>query len=176
MNTRTLTKTIEMKSPRLIFAILLWVTFACVLPGCVTTAARDSEPKDLAILQKWSGDYPVADLSRLAKGQEKAHVGFINNAAIFAAVWDAFKPEEKVPEVDFKESIIVYTRNVQYYNRISISKVILKDGVVEILAMETLSALPIEDKAAMAMAVIPRASVKFLKTGNGQIPVSTNRQ
>jgi len=176
VNTRALAKTIEMTSPRFIFGFLLWVTFACVLPGCVTTAARDSEPKDLAILQKRSGDYPVADLSRLPEAQEKAHVGFINNAATFAAVWDAFKPEEKVPEVDFKESIIVYARNVEYYNRISISKVIIKDGVVEILAMETRLALPIEDKAAMAMAVIPRAGVKFLKTGNGQIPVSTNRQ
>lgn len=176
MHTRTLTKTIEMTSPRFIFAFLLWVTFASVLPGCVTTAARDSEPRDLPILQKWSGDYPVADLSRLPKGQEKAHVGFINNAATFTAVWDAFKLEENVPEVDFKESMIVYARNVEYYNRISISKVILRDGVVEIFAMETRSALPIEDKAAMAVAVIPRAGVKFLKTGNGQIPVSTNRQ
>jgi hypothetical protein len=46
---------------------------------------------------------------------------------------------------------------------------------LEILAMETMSAMPIEDKAAMAMAVIPRAGVRFIRAGEEQIPVTDNR-
>jgi hypothetical protein len=40
--------------------------------------------------------------------------------------------------------------------------------------METRSALPIEDKVAMAMAVIPRAGVESIQVGNEQIPVSAD--
>jgi hypothetical protein len=39
--------------------------------------------------------------------------------------------------------------------------------------METLSALPITDKVAVAMAVIPRASVQSLQAGPTHIPVRT---
>ena len=60
---------------------------------------------------------------------------------------------------------------MDFYNRISIFKITLKDGVIEILAMETMSALPIEDKVAMALAEIPRAGVESIQAGNQQIPV-----
>jgi len=71
-----------------------------------------------------------------------------------------FKPGEKVLEVDFSKHVVVFSRNVTFYNRTAILKVTLKDGVAEILVMETRSALPIEARVAMAMAVIPRAGVK----------------
>jgi len=45
---------------------------------------------------------------------------------------------------------------------------------VEILARETMSALPIEDKVAMSLAVILRASVKYIKTGSERIPVAAD--
>ena len=76
-----------------------------------------------------------------------------------------------MPEVDFRTNLVVFTRNVDFYNRTSIGMVKLADGVLEIVAMETMSALPIEDKAAMAMAVIPRAGVKFIQAGTSRIPV-----
>ena len=48
-------------------------------------------------------------------------------------------------------------------NLISIFKITLKDGVIEVLSIETRSALPIEEKSAMAMAVIPRSGVMFIQ-------------
>jgi len=63
---------------------------------------------------------------------------------------------------------------VDFYNRISIFKITLKDGVIDILAMETRSALPIEDKVAMVMAVIPLVGVEFIQIGKQQVPVSTD--
>ena len=74
--------------------------------------------------------------------------------------------------MDFGRNFIVFSRNVDFYNRTSIFKVTLKDGVIEVLAMETRSALPIEDKASMAMAVIPRDGVRSIQTGTRRIPVS----
>jgi hypothetical protein len=75
--------------------------------------------------------------------------------------------------VDFGTQIVVFYRNVTFYNRTNIVKVTLKDGIAEIIAIETRSALPIEDKVAMAMVVIPRAGVKFIQAGNERIPVTT---
>jgi hypothetical protein len=88
-------------------------------------------------------------------------------------VWQAFKPGEEVPEVDFSKHLVVFSRNVSFYNRTSIAKVTLKDGVADFLAIETLSSMPIEDKAGMAMAVIPRDGVKFIiQAGGAGIPVA----
>ena len=154
--------------------ILSFVAFAFTMAGCAATAAYSGEPKDIPILQKWSGDYPIDHLKWLPEGQQKLRNGYIGDTAIFATVWKAFKPGEKTPEVDFSRNFIVFSCNVDFYNRISIFKITLKDGVIEILAMETRSALPIEDKVAMAMAVIPRAGVESIQVGNQQIPVSAD--
>ena len=154
--------------------LLLFVAFTFMMASCAATATYSGEPKDIPILQKWSGDYHIVNLKWLPEGQQKSRIGYIGDAAIFATVWKAFKPGEKTPEVDFSRNFIVFSRNVDFYNRISILKITLKDGVIKILAMETRSALPIEDKVAMAMAVIPRAGVESIQVGNQQIPVSAD--
>lgn len=138
-------------------------------PG--VSAPEHSLAKDVTILQSWSGDYPVAQLERLPDGQTRSSVGFVGDEATFAAVWEAFKPGQTIPEVDFSQNIVVFSRNVVFYNRTNIFKVALKNGVAEVLAMETMSAMPIEDRAAMALAVIPRAGVKFIRVGEEQLPV-----
>jgi hypothetical protein len=161
-----------MKSQKFILMLLLFVAFTFTMASCAATVAYSGEPKDIPILQKWSGDYPIVHLKWLPEGQQKSRIGYIGDAAIFATVWKAFKPGEKTPEVDFSRNFIVFSRNVDFYNRTSIFKITLKDGVIKILAMETRSALPIEDKVAMAMAVIPRAGVESIQVGNEQIPVA----
>jgi hypothetical protein len=143
-----------------------------LLAGCTTATTYTSKPTDLPILQQWSGDYPMAHLNRLPEGQQQSHVGFIGDEATFGAVWQAFKPGEKVPEVDFGKELVVFSRNVVFYNRTSIAKITLQDGVAEAIAIETMSSLPIEDKVAMALAVIPRAGVKFIQTGDERVPVT----
>ena len=161
-----------MKSPKVILMLLLRVAFVWMMVGCAATATYSGEPKDIPILQKWSGDYPIVHLNRLPQDQQKSRIGYIGNTAIFATFWQAFKPGEKTPEVDFSRNFVVFSRNVDFYNRISIFKITLKDGVIEILAMETRSALPIEDKVAMAIAVIPREGVEFIQAGKERIPIA----
>ena len=151
-------------------SLLAWLMLA-VMTGCSNVPVADTSPTALVILQSWSGDYPVAELQRLPAGQQQTRVGYLGNAAAFESVWAAFKPGEAVPEVDFGKHLVVFHRNVNFYNRTRIFKVTLRDGVADVLAMETLSAIPIMDKVSMALAVIPRASVKSLRSGAASVPV-----
>ena len=131
----------------------------------------DHKPRELPILQKWSGDFPLAHLDRLPEGQKDTSTGYIGKKSVFENVWKAFKPEEPVLEMDFSKNLVVYTRNVTFYNQLSIFKITLKGDTIDIMAMETRSARPIEDHAAMAMAVIPRDGIKYIQAGNERIPV-----
>jgi apolipoprotein D and lipocalin family protein len=132
---------------------------------------HDTAPNNLPILQSWSGDYPVSLLDRLPESQRTTPAGYLGTSAVFGAVWQAFKPGEEMPEVDFSNCLVVFSRNVSFYNRTSIAKVLLKDGVADFLAVETRSAMPIEDRVGMAMAVIPREGVRFIQAGSERIPV-----
>jgi len=161
-----------MKTPKSIFTFMLWAALVWLVNCGAVFADQEEKPKNLTILQKWSGDYPVSELHRLSENLRTSPVGYLADAETFADVWQAFKPNKKMPEVDFKSNLVVFTRNVDFYNRTSIGMVKLAEGVLEIVAMETMSALPIEDKAAMAMAVIPRAGVKFIQAGTSRIPVT----
>ena len=153
--------------------LLLWVV-PFYISGCASTntiANENAVPVDIPLLDKWSGEYPVSELGRLPEGQQDSAAGYLGDKATFINVWQAFMPKEISPTVDFTKNIVVFTRNVQFYNRTAIFKVELKDGSAEILAMETMSALPIEDKVAMAMAVIPREGVRFIRAGTENIKV-----
>jgi hypothetical protein len=158
------------KSPEQIVILLLLAAVVYLSAGWAAAGAGD--PAELPILQKWSGDFPVAQLDRLPQGKSKAGVGYIDDKIFFEGIWEIYKPGEPLPEVDFGTQIVVFYRNVTFYNRTNIVTITLRDGIADIIAIETRSALPIEDKVAMAMVVIQRAGVKFIQAGNERIPVS----
>jgi acid phosphatase (class A) len=124
------------------------------------------------ILQSWQGDYPTAQLNLLPDSQRKNGIGFIGNAEIFKAVWNAFKPGEAIPDIDFKTNLVLFARNTQFYNRIRIGKVNMTNGVAEVLAMETMSAMPIEDKVAMSLVVVARQGITGLQSGDKIIQIN----
>jgi len=126
---------------------------------------------EIEILQSWQGDYPVAQLSELPEAQRDRRIGHIADAETFENVWKALKPDESVPEIDFKDHLILFARNTQFFNRIRIGKVKATDGVAEVMAMETLSAMPIEDNVAMALAVVPRKGIESIQSGDESISV-----
>ena len=165
-----------MKTKKLFLTLVLWAAFAGLVNPGAAFAAQEEEPKNLPILRQWSGDYPVSELHRLPENLRKSRVGYLADEETFADVWQAFKPNEKMPEVDFKSNLVVFSRNVNFYNRTSMGMIKLADSVLEIVAMETMSALPIEDRVAMALAVIPRAGVKFIQAGTSRIPVPDGRE
>jgi len=130
--------------------------------------AQDSQNLngEAKILQSWHGDYPVDRLDLLPEKHREQPVGFINDVQTFEGVWKAFKPGEAVPETDFKINLVLFARNTQFYNRIRIGKVNLKNGIAEVLAMETMSARPIEAKVAMSLAIVPRQIITAIQTGD----------
>jgi hypothetical protein len=114
-------------------------------------------------------------VDQLALLAEKAHqkgAGYFGDAQTFKAVWSAFKPGEHEPDVDFNENLVIFVRNIQYYNRVIIGSVILEDGVANVMAMETLSARPIEDVVALSMAEISREGVAGIQLRDGVIKVA----
>ena len=127
------------------------------------------------ILQSWQGYYPIAQLQLLPKKQRKQAAGFIGDAETFEAVWKAFKPNEAVPEIDFKANLVFFVRNIQFFNQISISKVNVKNGVAEVLAMETMSALPIEDKVAISLVKVARQGITSIQRSDVIIPINKKR-
>lgn len=145
------------------FTTLFLVIGLICLVACTPVAVQSSEPRDLTPSATWSGDYPIAALDQLPLGQQQNLAGYIGDVDTFARIWQNFMPEAALPAVDFENNLVVFHRNVVYYNRTNIFKVTLTEGVAEVLAMETMSAMPIEDRAAMAIAVIPRAGVKAIR-------------
>jgi hypothetical protein len=155
------------------FVLLFLLMFAALflVEGCAEKDTVSTDPIDLPLFDTLNGDFPVSELGRLPSGQQDTPVGYIGDTETFIPIWRAFMPTEILPEVDFSKKIIVFSRNTQFYNRTLIFKVTLQDETAEILAMETMSAIPIEDKVAMSMAVIPREGVLAIKTGAGEIKV-----
>jgi hypothetical protein len=128
--------------------------------------------KKLEILQSWQGDYPLNQLDLLPQGQRDKAVGYISDRETFSGIWHRFKPGADIPEIDFKINLVLFARNTQFYNRISIGQVNFTAGVAEVLAMETMSALPIEDKVAFSLAVVPRQGITAIKIGEKQIAIN----
>ena len=154
------------------------IYFGCGGSNYRTAETAEQPPAasgEVNILQSWQGDYPVDQLKLLPEGQRKQAVGFIADSETFGGVWKAFKQGEAVPEIDFKANLVLFARNTQFFNRISIGKVNVTNGVAELLAMETMSALPIEDKVAMSMVVVARRGINAIQSGNEIIPVKKNR-
>jgi uncharacterized membrane protein len=130
-----------------------------------------ANPVTATILQSWHGDYPVAQLNLLPEKQRDRAVGYIEDAMTFEIIWKAFKPGEPVPTVDLRKNIVLFSRNTQFYNRISIGKINVTNGVAEILAMETMSAMPIEEKVGMSMALVSRKGIESIRTADGLVVI-----
>ena len=103
-------------------------------------------------------------LNVLAEGQREHGNGYIGDPKSSEGFWATFKPGESLPKIDFRAHLLLFARNTRFFNRISIGWVKATNGVAEVLAMETMSAMPIEDKVAMSLAVVPRNGIQALKT------------
>ncbi len=104
--------------------VLALALIICVMGGTVQAkdTVKEDMPagKDLGILQSFSGDYPVAGLARLPSGQEGQRAGYIGSPEEFTLVWRMMFPARPMPEIDFTKSIVVFFRNVHFYNHTSI--------------------------------------------------------
>lgn len=138
----------------------------------VQTAKNEQQPADneLEIFNRWPVDYPVEKLDLLPEGQRESRVGYIDDADTFKAVWQVFNPFEPAPAIDFASRIVLFVRNTEFYNRINVVKVELKNSMAEIIAAETLSAHPIEERVAMVLLTVDRKNINGVKSGDNVVP------
>jgi len=150
----------------------LFPIFICLLmmTGCVGSAPI-TEPVNIKILASWQGDCPVDQLLLFPKGLRETPVGFIDNTQLFEGLFKVLKPGEDVPAIDFKTSLVLFARNTEFYNRNSIMNVSLQKGLATILVMETMSAIPIQDKVAMSLVEISRKGITGIANGDEVIPL-----
>jgi acid phosphatase (class A) len=128
--------------------------------------------REAQILQSWQGDYPVDQIHLFPEKQRDLGIGFINDAQTLERIWKAFQPREPVPEIDFKTNLVLFARNTQFYNRIRIGKVEVIQGVAEVTAMETMSAMPIQDRVAISIVVVARQGIRSIRTADGTVTIS----
>lgn len=164
----------------LCISVTLFLIFLSSCTHSIDNKAVQSQPMppitgEAEIQQSWQGDYPVDQLTALSENANQPGIGYIADPIIFGKVWAVFKPGESEPHIDFKENLIIFVRNIQYFNRIQIGKIKLEKGIAEVLAMETLSARPIEDVVAISMAVVSRKGITGIQAREGIIKVEGNR-
>ena len=152
----------------LLFSVLVGIRCADERQG---DPDKSGEEQIVNIQQSWQGDYPVEQLSLLPKDQRNNPVGYIGDQNTFAAVWLQFKSNKNVPVINFEEDLVLFARNIQFYNRISITKVKLRNGVAEIIAMETMSALPIEENVALSAVVVSREGIKEIQIRDERLSI-----
>jgi hypothetical protein len=155
------------------FGYLVVIPLLWLLASCASTESHSAGLEDVAILASWVGDYPVAALDRLPEDQRDTAHGWLD-AVSFPVVWQAFQPEAAVPTIDFANELVVFVRNTDFYNRTRITRITRVDDVAEVLTIETRSALPVKDRVAMALAVIPRAGIKALRMGDRRVSINAH--
>jgi hypothetical protein len=163
------------------FFILFWAivflgTFASSSEAGVKTPTQPlsslgEKQNYLPILNRWGGDYPIAQLDRLKECHAQGNGGYIGDEATFARFWETFKNGTAVPKVDFSKNLVAFVIGGKSYKQMFIAKVTLKDNVAEMVADGNTSGPPPEGSLVMALAVIPRAGVNFICVGKEQVAV-----
>jgi hypothetical protein len=147
------------------------MTLLGYLPVICLLMAGQLSARQLLIEASWSGNFPVEALSILPEGQQDTPIGYIETIEQFAALWQRFQPDQPIPEVDFTRSLVIFARNTEYYNAIRIGAIQLKNGTADIIAMQTMSARPIEDLVGMSLAIAPREGIERIRAGVQEIEV-----
>lgn len=155
----------------LFLSALAFTSEAGVKGQKIDSSSSADKQDSLPILNRWNGDYPTAQLDHFKQWHGQLHGGYIGDDVAFAAFWKNFKPGTAVPQVDFAKNLVVFVRGDGSYKQMFIAKITLKQDIAEIVATANKSASTPDDSFAMALAVIPRAGVKFVRVGNEQTAV-----
>jgi len=156
----------------LVFILPIFCLMTCTENAQEEKSGMSNLTSSIEILQSWQGDFPVKYFELFSNEQREQALGFIDDEITFTNIWKHFKPGQDIPEINFQDNFILFARNTKFYNRISIGQVKVKDGVAEILAMETMSAIPIEDHVALSLVLIKRQGINAIRVGNETISIN----
>lgn len=150
---------------RFVLRLILLLSVLFLISSC--SQAVESQPETfrfpVPVLDSVGGDFPVAALSLLPDGQQNAPVGYLDTQLQLDRILANITPSGSLSQkVDFETQIVLFARNTNFYNRISIGQVLFEGETLKLVAMETMSARPIRDKVAISLVVIPRGEAKYL--------------
>lgn len=120
----------------------------------VTTAVAENEARKVPILQKWSGIHKDEKLQK-----ESPSTGYVINATTFAKLWKTWRPDEKVPEVNFKEEIVLVA-TAPGPNEVTITPQLSEKGNLVLRPSDTLVEGP---GFGYQIVVIKRAGIKTIQ-------------
>ena len=147
------------------------LAFMLLISAC-TTASLEVKDGPVPILETLSGDLPVSVLTLFPQGMQNQPVGYFSNQQQLDTVLQSIQADGKtLPVVDFSSQIVLFVKNTVFYNRLRIGQVSREDVTLTILAMETMSAMPIEDKVAISLAVIERDGAQFIVAGGQRLEI-----
>ena len=151
--------------------LLLRILLFCILILSTSTiiCAQDFTTEKVPIVKSWQDDYPVSSLDLLPKTQRHSHLGYIGEHGDFEDIWKRLKPNEPMPIVDFEKNIVLFYRNLSFYNKAAIGSVLIKDAALDVLVRETMTSMPIEDKVFMVLALIPRTGAIYLNANQEKV-------
>ena len=109
-----------------------------------------AEDRTLKPTRQWVGVHKDEKVKKMAP-----EVGFLTDARSFARLWKAWRPDEKVPAVDFKKEIVVVAAGGP--NRPNVTGVLNDRGNLKVRAISTLIGGP---GFGYAFATFPREGVK----------------
>jgi DNA-binding NarL/FixJ family response regulator len=147
--------------------LLVAVAVLCALTGMglwlLPSPMSGGELTEVTVRETWNGTYPVAMLSRLPEGQRDVAVGYIGDETTFSAIWAALKPSEAQPVVDFATHVVLFARDTDL-GQLEISSVYARPATriahVTVFDRGSVQPGPGRGSVAMALAVVPRASVR----------------
>ncbi len=135
-------------------ATRLFPGLAVVVLLLATAVRAEDENKKVPILQKWSGMHKDEKLQK-----ESPATGYVTNARSFAKLWMAWRGDEKVPEVNFKDEIVV-VGTAAGPNDVTVIPQLDQKGNLAILARASL----VEGSGfGYQLVVIKRAGIKTIK-------------
>jgi uncharacterized lipoprotein YbaY len=127
-----------------------------------TTVAEAVQP--VRFLDQWSGRFPTKELARLPEGMQDTPAGFIADEAAFARLWEAWKPSQKRPAVDFKTSLVLFAvdRDPQYSPGPMAIMALMKDGVLTVMrgGLSAEKPVPAGETCGLVAAEVSRAGVR----------------
>jgi len=126
----------------------------------------------LPVIERWSGQYPVSELHRMPEEQMINGTGFVNNTAAWNEIWHGANQSD-APAVDFHVEIVCFAHNVEFLNIVHVTAGTVDDeGVVDVLAMQTKTARPIDDFVYWSAGTIPIAGLTHLRVAGDTLDLA----
>lgn len=140
------------------------------LTSCL--AAAGDKPEKLPILKQWGDWYPLEVTKHLPR-EAKQEIGWIDDPLAFETVWRMWSSEREgtVPVIDFQKHLVVFLFRDRF-GKDRLGEATLQNGLLRFTIKEQNADTRPGDAGYLHMALIPRAGITKIDTGNGEFDLA----